>query len=97
MSMKSRMREVVISDVIELVEALRDQAMRWTAHVRPGLDRARVQGAIVMLRLVSSAVATLAAMPTIDEDQGKRAEKLRAIVRIAVHRTGGIDGAEAEA
>lgn len=99
MSNPSIRREVVLGDVLELVEALRDQALRWTASVRPGIDRARVQGGIAMLRLVSSAVATLASMPTIDEDQDRRAERLRAIVRVAVHRTGtgGIDGKEAEA
>lgn len=90
-------REIVLGDVLELVQAMSDQALRWIDHTRPGAERERVIGAIAMLRVASSAAAALAARDLIDTDNDKRAAVLRAIVRLAVARTGGLDGKEAEA
>lgn len=93
----SMRREVVLGDMLELVECMRHQARRWIAHAKPGAERERVIGAIAMLRVASSAAAALAARDLIDTDNDKRVAVLWAIVRLAVARTGGLDGKEAQA
>ncbi len=91
MSRPSVLREVVLGDVLELAQAMRDFARLWILHANPGVERERITGAIVMLRVFSSAAAELEALPMIYEDQEQRAATLRKIVCLAVARTVGVD------